>query len=583
MTQATRQTDPRMIQAETDDVEERSPSKPYQRSLERSVRRLAVRMFAWVPRVSRLSFMMVSLNLLVILGVVLAILFVGNPRERLIDVRIGALVREAEIFAGALAQGAALGPESTSLDPDEAVKILRRLVIPTGVRARLYSPKGRLISDTKLLVSQGDVTVAELPPPGREKANRFGGERFNAILTRILYGVRLPNYREYAGQPGTDYPEVRRALEGFVDSARRQNSQGELVFTVAYPVQDFKVVLGALLISSEGGDIDAIVRENRFKTLFVLLIGLVGSLSLSVFLFLYIARPIRKLAMTADIATTGNNIARVEIPDLSRRKDEIGDLSTSLREMMRSLYDRIEAIESFAADVSHEIKNPLTSIRSAVETLEFAKTEDARNRLLALINNDVGRLDRLITDISNASRLDAELAREVSDLVDMRLLFESLGDLYRETDKEGEASVLFHVEGGDRPDRQDKYRVRGIEGRLGQVMRNLIVNAVSFNPPDGEVRVRMKRKFIRGAPHIIVTVSDEGPGIPEESLETIFNRFYTERPGEESFGKNSGLGLSISRQIIEAHDGKIWAENRINKSSGERAGAKFTFELPAIR
>lgn len=578
MTEATRQIDPQTINVETDDEEERTP----QRSLQRSVRRLAVRMYKWMPRVSRLSFMMISLNMLVILGVVSAILFLDNRRERLIDVRIGALVREAEIFAGALAQGAALGPASTALDPDEAVKILRRLVIPTGVRARLYSPKGRLISDTKLLVTQGDVIIAELPPPGQEKSIWLGGERFYEFMTRIYYGVRLPDYREFAGQPGTDYPEVRRALEGYVDSARRQNSQGELVFTVAYPVQEFKVVLGALLISSEGGDIDAIVREDRFKTFFVLLIGLIGSLSSSVFLFLRIARPIRVLAMAADLATTGTNIARIEIPDLSRRKDEIGDLSTSLREMMRSLYDRIEAIESFAADVSHEIKNPLTSIRSAVETLEFVKSEEDRKRLQQLINDDVGRLDRLITDISNASRLDAELAREASDPVDMRLLFESLGDLYRATDKEDEASVLFHIEGVDRPGRKDKYKVRGIEGRLGQVMRNLIGNAVSFNPPDGEVRVRMKRKFIRGAPHIIVAVSDEGPGIPEENLETIFNRFYTERPGVENFGKNSGLGLSISRQIIEAHNGRIWAENRIDKSSGERAGAKFTFEIPAI-
>ncbi len=244
--------------------------------------------------------------------------------------------------------------------------------------------------------------------------------------------------------------------------------------------------------------------------------------------------------------------------------------------MTRSLYNRIEAIESFAADVSHEIKNPLTSIRSAVETLEFAKTDEARTKLLRLIKDDVARLDRLITDISDASRLDAELARERAEPVDVASLLRGLLSIYEATAEEDGAIVVLDVRDMDKT--KGGFFVAGIESRLAQVVRNLVSNAISFSPPRGRILVTLSKNANR----LLIKVEDEGPGIPEDNLKSVFERFYTERPEGEGFGKNSGLGLSISKQIVEAHEGKIWVENIIDPESRLVSGARFLIDLPAI-
>ncbi|TNE39107.1 MAG: HAMP domain-containing histidine kinase [Alphaproteobacteria bacterium] len=254
-------------------------------------------------------------------------------------------------------------------------------------------------------------------------------------------------------------------------------------------------------------------------------------------------------------------------------------MSRSLRRMVAALYNRIEAIESFAADVSHEIKNPLTSIRSAVETISYVKDEKSRQTLLDLIARDVGRLDRLVTDISNASRLDAELARETSHVLDMKDVLETITSIYRDTHKTDQPDVRFSVK--SRPGEHEHFLVRGLEGRLGQVFRNLIDNAISFSKPEDQIDVILRKRHVKGVEEVWVTVEDQGPGIPPDNLETIFNRFYTERPGDENFGSNSGLGLSISRQIVEAHDGKIWAENILDPVTGDINGARFTVTFRA--
>jgi two-component system, OmpR family, sensor histidine kinase ChvG len=269
--------------------------------------------------------------------------------------------------------------------------------------------------------------------------------------------------------------------------------------------------------------------------------------------------------------------SRVEIPDFTRRRDEIGHLSGTLRDMTSALYSRIEGIERFAADVAHELKNPLTSLRSAVETLPVAKTEQSRARLLEVIQHDVRRLDRLISDISDASRLDAELQRqEAAAPVDLARLLNTVVAVANEVKRDDAVKVTLRFEGGG----MRAFQVPGHDSRLGQVVDNLIENARSFSPPGGTVRVTCRRA--KG--NVEILVDDEGPGVRPEAVEKIFERFYTDRP-HQGFGQNSGLGLSISKQIVEAHGGAIWVENRIAATTAVEApkvvGARFIVRLPA--
>ncbi len=292
-----------------------------------------------------------------------------------------------------------------------------------------------------------------------------------------------------------------------------------------------------------------------------------------------IAEPIRKLADAAQRVRRGVK-SREQIPDFGNRHDEIGHLSGSLRDMTKALYSRIEAIESFAADVAHELKNPLTSLRSAVETLPRARSDESRGRLLSVIQHDVRRLDRLISDISDASRLDAELARNDSAPVDVAQVLEAVVTIQNETRRDGQAAIAFSADRRSQKLGNDAFLVIGHDSRIGQVMVNLIDNARSFSPAEGTVRVMLSRI----ANDVLVTVEDEGPGIEPHALERIFERFYTDRPNE-GFGQNSGLGLSISRQIVEAHRGSIRAKNRLGPAdaAGEakRLGARFIVRLPA--
>jgi two-component system sensor histidine kinase ChvG len=295
------------------------------------------------------------------------------------------------------------------------------------------------------------------------------------------------------------------------------------------------------------------------------------SLLSSVLLALLVARPIEALAHAADRVRLSRARA-IHLPKLAARNDEIGDLTRALQDMTAALSQRMDAIEAFAADVAHEIRNPLTSIRSAVETLELVRDEAPRARLMGILKHDVGRLDRLITDISNASRLDAELSRDAPRPVELNALLAELVELYGQTERPGEAQVSFE-RGSEGP-----VYVQGREGPLGQVVRNLVDNARSFSAPDGAVTVRLTRT----GQEALVTVEDSGPGIPADNIETVFQRFYTSRPKGAAFGGNSGLGLSIARQIVEAHRGRIWAENRTD-GHGRVLGARFQVALPEAR
>jgi two-component system, OmpR family, sensor histidine kinase ChvG len=337
-------------------------------------------------------------------------------------------------------------------------------------------------------------------------------------------------------------------------------------------------VRGALLLSTQGGDINQAVEAERLQIVKLFGIMLVVMVVLSTLLARTIAGPVRRLAEGAE-RVRHRIRSRVEIPDLTNRKDEIGHLSGALRDMTSALYSRIEAIESFAADVAHELKNPLTSLRSAVETMPLAKSKESQQRLLEVIQHDVKRLDRLISDISDASRLDAELQRDERTPVDLTKLLNTVISVQNETRKADGTKVSVTFEGGG----PLAFVVPGHDSRLGQVINNLIDNARSFAPPDSTVRVTCRK--LRD--EIEIVVDDDGPGIRPEAFDKIFERFYTDRP-EHGFGQNSGLGLSISKQIIEAHRGRLWAENRTAVTpaagSGEPTvlGARFTVRLPTL-
>jgi two-component system sensor histidine kinase ChvG len=360
----------------------------------------------------------------------------------------------------------------------------------------------------------------------------------------------------------------------------RINARGETIVSVAVPIQRQRSVRGALLLSTQGGDIDAIIASERWVILQVFGVAALVMTALSVLLANGIGEPLRHLSAAADRVRRRAR-SRQEIPDFTDRADEIGQLSGALRDMTSALYARIDAIGSFAADVAHELKNPLTSLRSAVETLPLARTDGARDRLIAVIRHDVKRLDRLITDISEASRLDAELARGETGPVDMGKLTETVVAMQNEVRKPNEARITLAVPPAGASSAA-AFFVTGHDGRLGQVLVNLIDNARSFSPPGGEVRVSLAREGTM----VVLSVEDDGPGIPPHALERIFERFYTDRP-EQGFGQNSGLGLSISRQIVEAHGGTIRAENREGAvgTDGEpaRLGARFTLMLPALQ
>jgi two-component system sensor histidine kinase ChvG len=330
------------------------------------------------------------------------------------------------------------------------------------------------------------------------------------------------------------------------------------------------------MLSTQGGDIDKIVAAERNSILRVFGVAALVNVLLSIMLASTIANPLRRLAAAAVRVRRGVK-NREEIPDFSERQDEIGNLSVAVRDMTNALYARIEAIESFAADVSHELKNPLTSLRSAVETLPIAKSENSRERLMEIIQHDVRRLDRLITDISDASRLDAELAREDAAKVDLKKF---VGDLVGAMRDAGgnRKKVEIEFKAGKLPQGAKGYSVTGHDLRLGQVITNLIENARSFVPEEtGRITVSLSRV----GKLIMLTVDDNGPGIRADNIDRIFERFYTDRPAGEAFGQNSGLGLSISRQIVEAHGGTLTAENIAGGKPGEIRGARFTVTLPA--
>ena len=584
-----------------------SPALSLPRRIAQTYRQRGLRGLAqlyWQFLVGRsLTRRIVFLNVAGLLALVVGILYLSQFRAGLIDARVQSLVVQGEIIASAIAASATADSYSGITDPDRLLELqpgesygpgdegltglefsinperiapaLRRLISPTRTRARIYDRNGFLILDSRNIYIPGEVLRFDLPPPSTQRRNFL---RRNWEKLRIWLGRGdLPIYRELGPEAGRDYPEVADALLGNKASMVRANERAEVIVSVAVPVQRFRAIHGALLLSTQGGDIDQAVEAERWQIvkLFLILLGVM--VVLSVLLARTIAGPVKRLAESAE-RVRHRTRSRVEIPDLTKRRDEIGHLSGALRDMTDALYRRIEAIESFAADVAHELKNPLTSLRSAVETLPLAKTPDSQSRLLAVIQHDVKRLDRLISDISDASRLDAELQRNDVTPVDLMKLLNTVVGVRNEVNQAGEATVSLTFEGGG----PLAFVVSGHDSRLGQVFDNLIENARSFSPAGGQVRVTCRRQ----RKEVEITVDDDGPGIGPDAFERIFERFYTDRP-HQGFGQNSGLGLSISKQIIEAHGGRIWAENRTGVAAAQDEapnvlGARFVVRLPAM-
>jgi len=340
--------------------------------------------------------------------------------------------------------------------------------------------------------------------------------------------------------------------------------------TVAVPIQHFKQIQAVLMLSAPATDIERKVREARFAILEAFGIALAITVLLSLYLAGTIARPVRRLARAAE-AVRARPGRKTLIPDFTRRRDEIGELSGALRDMTDALWQRMDAIEQFAADVAHEIKNPLSSVRSAIETLDRVEDLDQRAQLMSIILDDVRRLDRLISDISDASRLDAELSRAEPEPVDLKRLLSALAEVYAAIHAKRAGAARLELALGD----EEAVVVPAIENRLVQVMRNLLANAESFSPPSGRIGLALSLD----ANEATIAVEDDGPGIPSGQLERIFERFYSLRPEGEKFGTHSGLGLSISRQIVEAHGGRLIADNRTD-GTGRIQGARFSIILP---
>lgn len=558
------------------------------------LRRLFIRPFS-----SSLTRRIAVLNLAGLVALFLAFLWINQTRVGVIDARVQSLSLQAEIISAAIASTARADADSLALDPDKLLQqqlaepslqggppalddsdilefsinparvapILRRLVTPTRTRARVYDRDGNLLLDTKAFYNPGDYLGGGVNTSDETGLTLFT-RSWNAVKQRF---GRIDLSNPERGGEETRV-EIRQALTGRAGNHVRVTADGQTIVFAAAPIQrgsraDPASIKGALLLSTQEGDVDRVIAEERNEYIFVFVIAALVMLVLSVLLAGTIAEPMRRLSEAADRVRRGVH-AREEIPDFSERTDEIGQLSHSLRDMTGALYSRIEAIERFAADVAHELKNPLTSLRSAVETLPLARNPESRERLNAVILHDIRRLDRLITDISDASRLDAELQRAAAQTFDLAQMLTTLTAMRNDVKGTESGGVVMDGAAGL------SLPMQGHDSRLFQVFTNLVDNAQSFSPPGLPVRITVGREGNLAR----ISVEDSGPGIPEHALERIFERFYTDRP-DHGFGQNSGLGLSISKQIVEAHGGTIRASNIVD-AAGARAGARFVVTLP---
>ena len=544
-------------------------------------------------------------NLIGLAILLIGYLYMNQYKDWLVDAKLDSLTAQGEIIAQAIAGNATLDGERIRIDPDnlpeagpslapfrddgfaalsfsigpeKITPILRRLLQPE-VRARVFDRDGRLLVDSDKFLGRGKKSeprdpVNEARPKTKDLWTR---------MTEVLFTSELPVLKDLDQTNGNFYPPVRNAMSGTGTPMLLLDEESQQIVAYAAPIQRARQISGVLLLSTEPGEIEKVLSKERNAILRLAGLALLATLAASLMLAYSVATPIRRLSEAANEVSHNIN-ARHHLPDFSGRKDEVGQLAQAFSAMTASLFRRIEASEKFAADVAHELKNPLTAARSTAESLSYARTDEQRDQLVLQIQLELKRLNRLITDVSNASRLEAELALQEREPVDLAVLLAGIVATFRDIHSSDSRQLEFVPE----EHAKDGLVVLGHEGRLGQIVTNLLDNALSFSPPGGTVTVRARRHIDT----VEFVVEDEGPGIDAEKLETVFDRFYTYRPsGNTSRGNNSGLGLAITREIVRAHEGRIWAENRSASgaggddkgapTTGAGRGARFTVQLPA--
>lgn len=519
------------------------------------------RSLLWSP-IARLIF---ASNLAGLVILIAGALILNEFRSSLVNARKDSLSEMTQLISSFITDNATTD-DPPALDIGRLSEQLKAIPLTRATRIRVHDPQGELVADTMLL--KDEIDRKDLPPirePSWLERSwldlvRFANRTFETVSTAGRQPIAEARSLE---------EEVAMALSGEQGFSERFGDQAERLLSVTMPITKVTRVVGSITV--ETSDVTQIIAAERAALIPLIVVAVVVSIITAMLLTVGIARPLRNLARASDRVRTGAT-ERLDLGKLHSRKDEIGDLARAMEAMTEALYVRIQENERFAADVAHELKNPLTSIRSAVETSQAVQDPAVRDRMRDVIARDVIRLDRLISDISNLSRLEGEIVREKLVRVDMARLLDDIVSIYRDTAKENDPKVsLVYQQGGD-------YTVMGRDGPLAQVIRNLVENARSFSPPNGQVIVTLSRLTSPRGPAVRVMVEDEGPGIPPDKLEKIFQRFYTDRPAGAKFGNNSGLGLSIVRQIAETHRGAVWAENRM--TDGKVAGARFIVDLP---
>lgn len=541
-------------------------------------------------------------NILGLAGLLLAMIYISLHHGWLLDAKVAVVKTVSRMTAEAIAYRAVneravfdsnLLPDHAApkalrddafaalelpIDPQQAARVLKKLVGPADLKARVYSQKGTLILDSDTLFAKS------APEPVQPSANPGEPPRLKNFWTRFHYWLidkELKVYRELGTANGFLYPEVKQAAEYGVETPiLLLDSKGQQIVSMAEPIKRGSKLLGVLLVSTQPGEIDDILWDERWLILQIAGYALLVAIASSLLLARTVADPMKRLSDAANHVSQ-NISARQELQDFSGRRDEVGQMGRAFTTMTAALYRRIEASEKFAADVAHELKNPLAAARSTAEALTYAKTEADRHELVEQIQGELKRLNRLINDVSNASRLDAELARQEMQPVNVRNVLDTVAGIFQDMLSDDSRKILLIME---TVPSDAAYTVRGNDGRLGQVFTNLVDNALSFSPDGGTITIRAKP----AGTLVEIAVEDEGPGIPPDKLGAIFERFYSDRPATDSSrGKNSGLGLSISREIIASHKGEIFAENRMltparNGASKPQAGARFVVRLQTI-
>ncbi len=532
-------------------------------------------------RISKLTVKIIGVNVIAVICLILGVVYLGQYHARLIESHLRIFQKEVMLVTASITDSYA---SKSDLESKTVQMLVGRLGATLDRQILVFD-----LSDHMILNSESLISEHNIEPIFRVKQEEKRILQSVEILKNTAEWVaslfpqhdRLPEFGGIVSERGRDYNDVVDAQQKNLSISAWRDMEDDIVLTAAMPILVNQKLSGVVMVVSYDEAIKKDLADVWFTVLQIFLVTLFITIALSIYLSGVIARPLRKLAHSAESVRRGK-LKHTAIPDMSDRNDEIGELSIVLRDMTYALWERMDTIEAFAADVSHEIKNPLTSLKSAVETAGIVKTKKDRDKLLEIIQHDIERLDRLITDISAASRLDAELSRETFGTLDFKVLMRDLLDSYKSplereainhsnSDQALKDGVMITL---DLPE-YDEIFIRGSEGRLIQVFQNILSNALSFSPIKTTIKIVVTVKGRR----VTVTIDDEGSGIPDSNLKTIFERFYSERPDYEEYGRHSGLGLSICKQIITAHNGVIYAENRMDSRSDNVAGARFVVVL----